>query len=189
MIDLITAAHRFQVLCQSLNWEFCFIGGIAVQHWGEPRLTRDVDATVFIGFGAEMDFVSTVLKEYEPRLTDAREFAQRHRVLLVRTTTGVDFDIALAALPFEEQMIRRSAGVEYLPGIELRICSAEDLIVLKCFASRPQDWRDVSSIIVRQGSANLDWDYIVSNLEPLVAVKEEPQILQTLDSLRRTAAD
>ena len=27
-------------------------------------------------------------------------------------------------------MIRRSRVVEYLPGIELRICSAEDLIVL-----------------------------------------------------------
>ena len=43
-------------------------------------------------------------------------------------------------------MIRRSRLVEYLPGIELRICSAEDLIVLKSFADRPLDWRDVASM-------------------------------------------
>jgi hypothetical protein len=46
MIDLITEAQRFQALCDSLGSDFCFSGGLAVQHWGEPRLTRDVDASV-----------------------------------------------------------------------------------------------------------------------------------------------
>lgn len=31
---------------------FCFIGAIALQRWGEPRATRDVDATVLVPFGA-----------------------------------------------------------------------------------------------------------------------------------------
>jgi hypothetical protein len=184
MIDLITEAHRFQALCLSLNWEFCFIGGLAVQHWGEPRLTRDVDVSVLTGFGPEADFISAILNVYNARLPDAKEFAQRHRVLLVQTSSGVDFDISLAALPFEEEMIRRSALVEYLPGIELRICSAEDLIVLKCFANRSQDWQDVNSIIERQEGKNLDWHYIVTRLSPLVEVKEDPQILVRLDNLR-----
>ena len=68
MIDLITEAHKFQALCLSLNWEFCFIGGIAVQHWGEPRLTRDVDVSVLTGFGPEEDFISAILKTYQARL-------------------------------------------------------------------------------------------------------------------------
>jgi hypothetical protein len=46
MIDLITEAQRFQALCDSLGSDFCFSGGLAVQHWGEPRLTRDVDVSV-----------------------------------------------------------------------------------------------------------------------------------------------
>jgi hypothetical protein len=184
MIDLITEAHKFQALCLSLNWEFCFIGGIAVQHWGEPRLTRDVDASVLTGFGPEEDFISAILKTYQARLPDAKEFAQRHRVLLVQTPSGIDFDISLAALPFEEEMIRRSRVVEYLPGIELRVCSAEDLIVLKSFADRPQDWQDVNSIIERQGNETLDWQYIITSLSPLVEVKEDPQILQKLKKLR-----
>ena len=188
MIDLITEAQRFQTYCLSLGWSFCFIGGLALQHWGEPRLTRDIDVTILAGFGAENKFTSSILNAYEPRIPDAAVFAEQHRVLLVRSSSGIDIDISLAGLPFEEQMINRSKDVEYLPGIELRICSAEDLIVLKAFASRAKDWQDVSSIVTRHGNANLDWDYIMMRLEPLVALKEEPQILEQLKNLRFSGA-
>ena len=46
---LVSAASRLQSNWESRNIDFCFIGGLAVQHWGEPRLTGDVDATV-VGF-------------------------------------------------------------------------------------------------------------------------------------------
>ena len=184
MIDLITEAQKFQTYCQSLGWDFCFIGGLALQHWGEPRLTRDIDVTILTGFGSEDEFISAVLTTYEPRILDADVFAKQHRVLLIRSSSGIDFDISLAALPFEQQMIQRSRDAEYLPGVELRICSPEDLIVMKSFANRPQDWQDVSSILIRQGKENLDWEYIMSSLEPLVGLKEEPQILERLKNLR-----
>ncbi|HEX4385567.1 MAG TPA: hypothetical protein VH083_21550 [Myxococcales bacterium] len=29
--------------------KFCFIGGLAVQRWGEPRMTRDIVHKVFAG--------------------------------------------------------------------------------------------------------------------------------------------
>ena len=35
------------------QWRSCLIGGIDVIRWGEPRLTRDVDLTLFVGSGAE----------------------------------------------------------------------------------------------------------------------------------------
>ncbi len=44
---LLEAAEDIQNFCVSHQWRFCFIGGIAVQHWGEARLTRDADLTVF----------------------------------------------------------------------------------------------------------------------------------------------
>jgi hypothetical protein len=185
MIDLVTEAHQFQLLCQRMGWQFCFIGGLPVQHWGEPRLTRDVDVTILTGFGAEQDFVTAILKSYEARRPDAEEFALRHRVLLVQGSSGIGLDISLGGLPFEKQMIGRATNVEFMPGIELRVCSAEDLIVLKSFANRAQDWLDVASIVVRQGSDNLDWGYVVSNLKPLVDLKEEPEIIDRLAALRR----
>lgn len=185
MIDLIIEAQRFQIFCRQMCWQFCFIGGLPVQHWGEPRLTRDVDATILTGFGGEENVVAAILESYQPRRADAEEFALRHRVLLVQSSSGIGLDISLGALPFEQQMIDRASNVEFLPGIELCVCSPEDLIVTKSFAGRGQDWQDVASVIVRQGSENLDWVYIMSSLEPLAALKEEPEIIRKLDRLRR----
>jgi len=72
------------------------------------------------------------------------------------------------------------------PAIEIRTCSGEDLIVLKLFASRPLDIRDAEGVIFRHRE-NLDWTYIEEQLTPLAEAKEEPEILQTLNSLSQAA--
>ena len=61
--------------------------------------------------------------------------------------------------------------------------SAEDLIVLKAFAGRGQDWVDVERIIVRQ-TGNLDWNYIREQLGPLAELKDAPEILEQLETRR-----
>jgi len=43
--ELISVAAELQTLMEAQNWQFCFIGGLAVQAWSEPRYTRDVDLT------------------------------------------------------------------------------------------------------------------------------------------------
>jgi hypothetical protein len=69
--------------------------------------------------------------------------------------------------------------------LDIRTCSAEDLVVLKLFASRPLDIRDAEGVIVRQG-ARIDWAYIEEQLRPLAELKVEPAILETLARLRGT---
>ena len=49
---------------------------------------------------------------------------------------GFGLDVALGAMPFEASTIARSSNIELVPGAILRICSAEDLIVHKSFATR-----------------------------------------------------
>ncbi len=53
---VLAAAVEVQDFCQQRKWRFCFIGGGAVQRWGEPRLTQDVDLTLLTGFGDEEMF-------------------------------------------------------------------------------------------------------------------------------------
>lgn len=108
----------------------------------------------------------------------------RARVLLARTPSGVGVDIALGGLPFEELATARAREVELYPGCHLRLCTPEDLIVFKCFAARPLDWRDVEMTIVRQGDAGLDWPHIQEQLRPLAELKEQPELLSELLSLR-----
>lgn len=183
MTEVIQAAAELQAVCQSQDWQFCIIGGLALQRWGEPRETVDVDLTLLTGFGGEEQFIQILLKHFEGRIPDADEFALKRRVLLLRSHKGVGLDIALGALPFEELVVQRSSFFDYTPKIALRTCSAEDLIVLKAFAGRSQDWVDVERIIVRQ-TDKLDWTYIGEQLRPLAELKGMPEILDQLEQRR-----
>ena len=189
MNELTRLALELQTFFESRRWSFCIIGGIAVQHWGEPRFTKDVDITLLTGFGAEESFVDGCLTTFESRVSDAREFALQNRVLLLRSKQGIGIDIALGALPFEDQAVKRALKIEIEAGASLRLCTAEDLIVMKAFASRPLDWNDVRGILVRQGTRNLDWAYIRRQLQPLCEVKETPEIMTQLEKLRREIAN
>lgn len=49
MRDLVRAAAQVQKFLDQQRWRYCFIGGIAVQKWGQVRLTQDIDLTIFTG--------------------------------------------------------------------------------------------------------------------------------------------
>lgn len=165
------------------GWRFCLIGGLALQRWGEPRETVDVDLTLLTGFGGEAPFIARLLGRFEARIENAAEFARANRVLLLRATSGVGLDIALAGLPFEELVVDRSSSFTFPLDVSLRTCSAEDLIVLKAFADRPKDWVDIEGIAIRQ-TGRIDWAYVRRHLAPLVELKEAPTILDRLERCR-----
>ena len=123
-----------------------------------------------------------VLTAFEPRRSDARQFALVQRVLLLRNANGVALDVALAGLPFEERTTERSSLWKATTAYRLRTCSAEDLIVHKAFANRFLDWADIERILMRQGE-KLDTDLIVRELTPLAELKEEPEIVERLRGL------
>ena len=182
MIELIRVASDLQAFCETRHWRFCFIGGLALQRWGEPRETVDVDLTLVTGFGGEEPFILALLERFTGRVEDPVGFARANRVLLLRSTAGVGIDVALGGLPFEETLVSRATRFAFPGDVPLLTCSAEDLIVLKAFAARGQDWVDIEGIIVRQTGA-LDWAYVDQQLAPLVALKDEPEIL--IDLARR----
>lgn len=64
------AADALMQLLRERGWGFCIIGGLALQHWGEPRVTRDVDVTLLTGFGGEEAFVRELLTRFQPRVED-----------------------------------------------------------------------------------------------------------------------
>jgi hypothetical protein len=150
---LFASALELQRFMQTRSWRFCFIGGLAVQRWGEPRLTLDIDCTLITGFGEEPSYIDELLEAFDGRLAEAREFALANRVLLLRGPSNVPVDIALGAMPFEERCVERASAFDVGAGPGLLTCSAEDLIVLKAFAARERDWLDIEGIVVRQAAA------------------------------------
>jgi predicted nucleotidyltransferase len=169
---LFAAAAEIQHFCRAHGWKFCVIGGLAVQRWGDPRFTRDVDFTVLTGFGQESAYVDILLAQFTGRVANAREFALINRVLLITTGSGVPVDVSLGALPFEERLIQRASPFSLGQGESVRTCSAEDLIVLKAFAGRDRDWADIEGILMRQ-TGQLDQRLVFEELTPLLELKDE----------------
>ena len=182
LTDLIAAATRLQSSWERIGFQFCFIGGLAVQHWGEPRHPIVVDATVWTEFGNERPVIDRLLEDLKGRIENADQFALINRVLLVQESGGVDVDVALAAFPFERDLIDRARKQAYRDS-NLLICGPSDLIILKAFANRPRDWQDIRGIMIRSAS-QLDWQLIESEVEVLANLKEEPEIVAQLRSLR-----
>ena len=183
MDDLFAAALAIQATCVRRGFGHCIIGGVAVLRWGAPRVTRDVDIAVLADFGRERVVVDGLLDEFAGRIPDAAAFAVRNRVLLLKTAVGVEIDVSLAALDFERAMIDQATEFEPLPGVRLRTCGAEDLVVMKAFANRPRDWDAVESIARCQPA--LDWPRVFTDLTPLADVKGDPSILERLAAVKR----
>ena len=177
------AAREVQDFLRRSGYSFCFIGGVALQRWGQPRLTLDVDLTLLVPLGSETGAVDLILGDLLPRIADARAFALRHRVVLVKTAAGIPVDIALGALDFEHRCIERASEFDFGPGLSLLTCSAEDLVILKVFAGRGQDWVDVENVLIRQRRP-LDWILIVDELKPLLELREPPENLNKLGEVR-----
>lgn len=180
---VFAAAAELQAFCAARQYRFCFIGGLAVQRWGEPRVTADADLTLLTGWGAEESFIEPLLGNFRARHEGAAEFARTRRVLLLDASNGVPLDLALAALPFEERTIQRASAWKVNDEISLTTCSAEDLLIHKVFAGRGLDWLDVERILQRQNK-KLDFELIFAELGPLLELKEEPE---NEDRLRQLA--
>ena len=185
MNELTRLALGLQEFWKEKGWEACVIGGLAVQAWGEPRFTMDVDVSLWAAVGGEEGLVDAWLNKFPSRIPDARKFALENRVLLLRGPEGIGVDIALGCLPFEKQAIRNAVEVELEPGARLRVCRPEDLVVMKAFADRPQDWLDLRGILIRQKRRPMDWAHICRELKPLAQAKEKPELVERLESLRK----
>ena len=171
MNQIYEAAWAVEEVCRDRGFSFCFIGGIAAQRWGQPRMTAVVDLTVVTGFGGEEPFVDSLLAAFQPRLGDARAFALRSRSLLLVAANGIHIDVALGAMPFEEHSVERASAFSIGDKRAITTCSAEDLVVHKAFAGRDKDWLDVRGIIAR--NARLDRRIIWDELLPLLELKDD----------------
>jgi len=184
---LFATAGKIQEKLARAGFRFCFIGGLALQRWGEPRYTRDIDLTLLCPFGEEASVAARIAQLISPRLADAVEFARESRVFLGAAGDGTPVDIALGGIDFEVRCVERATPFEFSAGLSLVTCSAEDLVVMKAFAGRGQDWVDIEGIVARRGPA-LDWASIDRELEPLLALKDPTASRERLAALRRGGA-
>jgi len=171
---LFTVARSVQNALRSVGLEFCFIGGIPLQYWGEPRATTDVDLTVLCDLGQEESVLEKLKSVLEPRTDDTDELALIGRMYLATSPSGVQVDISLGFTPYEHRLMERAADLEFGVYQRLHCCSAEDLTILKTIAGRDRDWGDILRIIHRNGSS-IDWNLVFEEVSPLLALTNSPE--------------
>lgn len=176
---LIEAAMDVQRVLTGAGIPSCVIGGLAVQRWGEPRATQDVDVSVLAPVGEERRPLELLLGLFVARRPDALAFALTNRVLLIEAKNQVAVDVGLAGSAFEVEVMERSSPWVYRDAA-IVTCSAEDLVIYKLVAGRPRDVADIEGIVRRQ-RARLDAERIRRYGALFAEVKEEPELLRPFE--------
>jgi len=183
LAPLLKALRDLVSLLQAEQVSGILVGGVAASLLGRPRLTRDVDAIVLLREEHWERFLSTAARfGFALRRPDALAFARQARVLLLRhEPSGIEADVVVAGLPFEEEAIGRAVWVDF-EGVRLPLPTVEDLIIMKAVANRPRDLADIEALLdaqrnldvrrvrrwVREFSTALAMPHIIHDLEVIL---------------------
>jgi Nucleotidyl transferase of unknown function (DUF2204) len=157
------------------------IGGIANAIWGRPRATTDADFKILTGDFSIGQLTDLIGGNFKYRISDPHSFVHQTYVLPIYSSNGIEVDIILGFLPYEEQAIALSIPVEH-QGVSFSVCSAEDLIIQKAISEREKDWEDINGILKRQGE-KLNQEYIRRWLSLFAETLDKPQLLSRYDGL------
>jgi hypothetical protein len=141
----VVAALARALRRQGIDWYL--LGAQAVIYWGRPRLSADVDVSVFFPRERAGELMAALAKEgLRPLVDDVDEFVARTRVLPVgHQGTGLPADVIFAGPGLEDEFRERVIRVE-IGGETIPIISPEELLVTKILAGRPKDVEDALSL-------------------------------------------
>lgn len=165
--------------------KYMILGGIALQYWGEPRFTRDVDITVMVKPNKESIFIKRVLAAFKGRIKNAEDFALKNRVILIFSSNRIEIDISLGIPGYESESIKRVKKIKINKNF-FPIVSAEDLIIHKLIASRARDIEDIKGVLIRQRE-KLDVKYIRYWLRIFSEILGKKEIVETFDTLSKSS--
>lgn len=179
---LVDALEALQECLRRADRRAIVIGGLAASLLGRPRLTRDIDALADVA-DDDLDLIieSAAATGIEPRIHDAKGFAVRSRVLLLRhRASQIDIDMVMATLPFEQDAVT-SGQYRALGSLEIRLPRVEDLLIMKAIAHRPRDLADIEGLLLAHPEADIDrarrW------IREFAEASTQPELLEDFDRL------
>lgn len=134
---------------------YMIIGGQAVLLYGEPRLTKDIDVTLGIGW-EDVDLIKKVIEDMAltPLVQDINDFVKETLVLPAQSkNSGIRVDFIFSYSLYEKKAIER-ANVVKIGDIKVRFVSVEDLIIHKIAAGRARDIEDIKKILLKNPEIN-----------------------------------
>jgi len=172
---LLPSLIALQKLLARFGDQGIIIGGVAASLLGKPRLTADVGAMILLSIENLPHLTNAAIEVgLVPRISNAEDFASRHRVLLLRhQESGINVDISLGILPFEVEAVERSVVCQ-VGNLAIRLPTPEDLIIFKAVAHRPQDLLDIQAIV--ENKPGLDRERIKHWVQEFAQVLEMSEL-------------
>lgn len=180
VIDLAVATHQ---LLERHGLPHAFRGALALNLYAEPRMTQDVDVSVFVPWDerdevierfAEIDFHALDPGSARAPIAGIRLATEGHREYV---------DLFFALDDTYDRIRDRVASVAYgRNGEVLPFFTAEDVVVFKLSFNRPKDWVDIQSVIAN--GTPLDADYV----EDMLVALRGPTMYPRVARLRAMAA-
>ena len=153
------AIARVAKLLKSRNLTFALIGGLASSIRGQLRVTADIDIVI----DCEVPEAIAMLEQlddatFRPFVEDAETSIRQYYILPLKDVASeTPIDLVIGASGFEKLVIQRAFKPK---GYPIPVATAEDLLLMKIMANRPQDQTDVQGIVSTCGDT-IDWDYCI----------------------------
>jgi hypothetical protein len=174
-------------ICLQNHLAYAVIGGIAILYHLEYRTTKDIDISICLDFEDIRSVGEIFLMHFEAVYSNPLEFFERNFVLPIRDSeTGIRIDISAGLGGFERTAVERGKRVQFA-GVEIQICTIEDLIIFKLVAARPIDFADAEMLVQRYIS-KLDIVYLQNTAREFMQL-ERSDVYEKLDEfLKKYAA-
>ncbi|MDX2088675.1 MAG: hypothetical protein SFX73_12540 [Kofleriaceae bacterium] len=158
-------------------------GAQAVNVYGSPRATADLDLTIDLPGGPTPAFMRALdAAGFTARFADA-DFVTSTRVLPVLHRASVlPIDLVLAG-PGLEQRFLEELHFEHIGRRSIPFLSVENLIVTKVLAGRPKDLEDIRELLAIRGGT-LDHRHIEELLSQLEAALDQNDLIPLYRRLR-----
>lgn len=176
-----------EVLAAAVSWldaakvPYALVGGLTLGAWAEPRVTADVDVIVAAtpdGVVEALPLASTYGFKFNPIKTAA----QARRQGMCRLMFGDrHFDVVCGTSSVELRAIERARPMRLLDQ-DVKVASAEDIILFKLLAGRTQDVADVEKIADAQ-KGRLDVAYLRKTAGQMARDLFRPDLLRQVDEL------
>jgi hypothetical protein len=178
-------------LCDRLQLRFAVGGALANNYWGILRATEDVDCLISLPaikyqmFADELTSLGFSLRLGDGTDVPATVPLLREQVAnrkLIECSYPLDeeqirVEFFVPAVALQDEILQRAVPIK-VQNREIRVTTAEDLILLKLVFHRDKDLRDVRGILwVQRGK--LDTDY----LRLWSARAHEPEVQKELEQL------
>lgn len=147
MTVLVQVLDQIVGLMGELSARYAIVGGMAMILRVQTRPTEDVDVVVVLPVARAREVVDRAVAR--GLAFDPSEFTAFGSAGLVRLwlppERSAGADLIFADVPFLEEVVRRATPVRTPVG-ELPVATAEDLLLMKLDANRPDDLEDAIAI-------------------------------------------